>query len=101
MQELLGRVFENLNRGNIQYCLLRGYEELDEIENDGDVDLLVQSTQIDQVNTILTQLDFVRLPAWGREPHQFFVAYDPANDRWLKLDLVTIVAFGNPIHAIH
>lgn len=101
MQELLRHVFESLERANIQYCLLRGYEELDQLEKDGDVDLLVQEDQLDQLGDILARLDFVSLPAWGREPHQFFVAYDLALDRWLKLDLVTTVAFGNPIHALH
>jgi thymidylate kinase len=100
MQELLLHVFHTIEQANIRYCVLRGYEELDEIEDGGDVDLLVQADQIERFRAALTQLEFVLLPVWGHSPHMFFVAYDQLADRWLKLDVVTSVAFGKPIHAI-
>jgi thymidylate kinase len=101
MQELLLHVFEKLEPAHIHYCLLRGYDQLEQIENGGDVDLLVQVDQIDRLRAILAQLDFVSLPAWGHAPHQFFVAYDQSADRWLKLDVVTALAYGEPIHDIY
>jgi thymidylate kinase len=101
MQELLLHVFKNLEQADIHYCLLRGYEELEHIENGGDIDLLVQPEQIERFRAILTQLEFVSMPVWGHGPHQFFVAYDQTADRWLKLDVVTTVAYGKPIHAIY
>jgi thymidylate kinase len=100
MQELLLHVFHTIEQIDIRYCVLRGYEALDEIEEDGDVDLLVQADQIDRFGDALARLGFVMLPAWGHAPHRFFVAYDQLADRWLKLDVVTTVAFGKPIHAI-
>jgi thymidylate kinase len=100
MQELLLHVFHTIDQANIRYCVLRGYEELNEIEDGGDVDLLVQGDQLDRFREILGRLEFVMLPVWGHAPHLFFVAYDQAADRWLKLDVVTTVAFGKPIHAI-
>jgi thymidylate kinase len=100
MQELLLHVFHSIEQANIRYCVLRGYEELDEIEDGGDVDLLVQADQIERFRGVLAQLEFVMLPVWGHSPHMFFVAYDQSADRWLKLDVVTSVAFGKPIHAI-
>jgi thymidylate kinase len=100
MQELLLHVFHTIEQANIPYCVLRGYEELEEIEDGGDVDLLVQADQLDHFREVLARLEFVMLPIWGYAPHLFFVAYDQLADRWLKLDVVTTVAFGKPIHAI-
>src|SRR5215217_3176802 len=99
MQELLLHVFHAIDQANIRYCVLRGYEELEEIEDGGDVDLLVQADQLDLFREALAGLEFVLLPVWGHAPHLFFVAYDQSADRWLKLDIVTAIAFGNPIHA--
>jgi thymidylate kinase len=101
MQELLLHVFHTIEQANIRYCVLRGYEELEEIEDGGDVDLLVQADQLDHFREVLARLDFVLLPVWGHAPHRFFVAYDQSADRWLKLDVLTTVAFGKPIHAIY
>jgi len=100
MQELLLHVFHTIEQANIRYCVLRGFEELEEIEDGGDVDLLVQADQLDLFRDVLARLEFVMLPVWGHAPHLFFVAYDQSADRWLKLDVVTRVAFGKPIHAI-
>src|SRR4029079_4196462 len=100
MQELLLHVFHTIEQANIRYCVLRGYEELEAIEDGGDVDLLVQADQLDHFREVLARLAFVMLPVWGHAPHFFFVAYDQSADRWLKLDVLTSVAFGTPICAI-
>src|SRR4051812_41845425 len=76
MQELLLHMFEHLEQADIQYCLLRGYEELDQLEDSGDVDLLVHADQLERFRAILARLEFVTLPSWGHAPHQFSVAYD-------------------------
>ncbi|MFN8567190.1 MAG: hypothetical protein U0Z44_06630 [Kouleothrix sp.] len=93
-------VFQQLDQQHIQYCVLRGYEELDLLDDTGDVDLLVRDDQIGQFQALMAQLHFVRLPSWGHAPHQFYVAYDESSDRWLKLDAVTTVMFGKPIPAL-
>jgi len=100
MHALLLRVFEQLEQADIRYCLIRGYEELEQIENGGDVDLLVETSQLDRLRQILARLEFARVPIWGHAPHHFFIAYDPGCDWWLKLDVVTTVSYGKPIYAI-
>jgi thymidylate kinase len=40
------------------------------------------------------QLAFAAVPAWGFGSHAFFVRYDASSDRWIKLDVVTELAFG-------
>jgi thymidylate kinase len=100
MHMLLTQVFEQLEQTNICYCLLRGYEELEDLADGGDVDLLVQAREFDRLRTLLSTLGFAELPSWGRAPHRFFVAYDEASDRWLKLDIVTSVTYGKPIPSI-
>jgi thymidylate kinase len=97
---LLLSVFERLEQENIQYCLLRDYDQLDQLVNGGEVDLLVRDDQLGQMRSLLVQLGFVGLPNWGHAPHHFFVAYDQPRDCWLKLDVVTEVAYGKPIHAL-
>jgi len=101
MQDLLLRLFKDFDQADIQYCLLRGYEELDDIDDRSDIDILVQVDQVDRLREILERLEFVSLSSWGRAPHHFFVGYNQSDDRWLKLDIVTTIAYGNPIHAIY
>ena len=100
MHPLLLRVFERLEQANICYCLLRGYEELETALDGGDVDMLVQGSDVERMHALLSQIGFAYLPSWGRGPHQFFVAYDEQTDRWLKLDVVTSVTYGKPIPSI-
>lgn len=100
MHALLLRVFERFDQAGICYCLLRGYEELDDATEGGDVDLLVRSGDVAPTRELLSQIGFAYLPSWGRAPHQFFVAYDEQSDRWLKLDVVTSVTYGKPIPSI-
>ncbi|MCX6043965.1 MAG: hypothetical protein NT075_02550 [Chloroflexi bacterium] len=97
MHELLLAVFKNLEQENIQYCLMRDAERLDEFSKGGEVDLLVQASQLPQLHTVLAGLGFVSLPSWGHAPHHTFVAYSQASDTWLKLDFISEVTYGSPI----
>lgn len=97
MHPLLLRVFAEFERADIRYCVVRGYEELATLDDSGDVDVLVQAVQLHTLKNVLAQLQFVRLPRWGYEPHQFFVAYDETTDRWIKLDIVSEIVYGNPL----
>ncbi len=97
MRELLLTVFENLAQAQIEYCLLRDYDQLDRLDHTGEIDLLVRANQLEALNNLLPQLGFVKLPGWGHAPHHFFVAYDQQSDSWLKLDVVTEVVYGRPI----
>ena len=97
MHTLLLHVFKQLEQTQVCYCVIRGYEELETLDDRGDVDLLVAADQMPELRAILAQLQFVRLPSWGHAPHQFYVAYDETTDRWIKLDIVTEVVYGKPI----
>lgn len=84
----------------ITYCLLRDGDRLDQIRRGGEVDILVHPQHFARFTTAVTQQGFVRLPDLGYAPHHFFVAYDQVGDCWLKLDVVTEVAFGQPLHIL-
>ena len=97
---LLAAVFEELDRAQISYCVLRGHEELLDGAIGGDVDLLVAAEQFDRLRRALERLGFVALTRWGQAPHHFFIGYDDAGDRWLKLDVMTELAYGRPVPAL-
>jgi thymidylate kinase len=97
---LLAAVFEELDRSQISYCVLRGHADLLAGAIDGDVDLLVANEQLDRMRRALGRLGFVALARWGQAPHHFFIGYDDASDRWLKLDVMTELAYGRPVPAL-
>jgi len=86
------RALSALARSDITWALLRGESDLSKPE--GDVDILVAPTDIPRLAKELAGLGFGRLRRRGRGPHIFFLAYDAAEDRWVKLDVVTDLAFG-------
>jgi thymidylate kinase len=81
-----------LDRAGVRWCLLRGAEGPD--VPGGDVDLLVARDDAARFTGAIAPLGFARLPAWGYGSHRFHLGYDAATDRWLKLDVVTELAFG-------
>jgi hypothetical protein len=88
----VGRALEALERSNVHWCLLRGESDLASPE--GDVDLLVARGDLQRLRDALAPLGYLPLRAWGRGPHLFFVAYDEASARRVKLDVVTQLAYG-------
>lgn len=100
MAALLLTTLQRLEEAEIHYCLLRDTDQVQRLDELGEVDLLVDKQQGKQLSQLLGQLGFVALPSWGHGPHQFFTIYDEAGDRWLKLDVVTEVVFGYPYHTI-
>jgi thymidylate kinase len=83
--------FAALDERAVAWVLLRGVGELR--APSGDVDLLVDAAA-PQLDAVLLAAGFARLGARGHGSHQFYVAYDAGGDRWIKLDVVTDVAFG-------
>jgi hypothetical protein len=88
----VSRALEALERSNVHWCLLRGESDLASPE--GDVDLLVAHGDMPRLRDALAPLGYVRLRAWGRGPHRFFVADDEASARRVKLDVVTQLVYG-------
>jgi thymidylate kinase len=89
---LLAAALEALDRAGIRWSLLRGVEG--PVAQAGDVDVLVDRADAARLTDALAPLGFARLPAWGYGSHRFHLGYDAAADRWLKLDVVTELAFG-------
>lgn len=90
---LVGRVLELFEQECVRYCVLRDADRLD--RRSGDVDLLVDRTDLARVDHLLEPLRFVKPRAWGYAAHRFFVAYDSDSDAWLKLDVIDHLAFGH------
>jgi thymidylate kinase len=97
---LLLDVFAALDQAAVRYCVLRGYDELLTIVAKREVDVLVTPAHFPLLASIITMQGFVALPSWGHAPHHFFVAYDEANDSWLKLDVVTNLIYGRPMRYV-
>ena len=96
----LRRTLRTLEREGIGYCLLRDGHHLKRFVSGGEVDVLVEKSQFRHLCDVLGRLGFVRLAAWGHWPHHFFVAYLEDSNGWLKLDVVTHLAYGRPSHAL-
>ena len=91
MNPTIAAVVRALDDGGVTWCLLRGETELDTSK---DVDLLVRDRDLERLPQLLRPLGFVRVPSRGHGPHAFFLVYDAAADRWLKLDVTTELRFG-------
>jgi hypothetical protein len=89
---LIEAVFLALDDDGAGWCVMRGIDDLH--APTGDVDLLVTARDAPRVGAAAARAGFARLPAPRRGSHAFYVAYDTAGGRWLKLDVVTELAFG-------
>jgi thymidylate kinase len=87
---VLHRAVRALDAAGARWALLRG-----ELGDDvGDVDLLVHPADLAAAEAALADQGYARWPSWGRGSHRFHLAYDGPTDAWVKLDLVTELAFG-------
>jgi thymidylate kinase len=84
--------FAALGRGEVPWCLLRGERDLARV--DGDIDILISETHIGIAGALLRGAGYVELPSWGRGSHRFFLAYDGERGDWIKLDVVSRLAYG-------
>jgi hypothetical protein len=100
MSDLLRRIFEGLEQENILYCVMRDGDRLGQLAHQGEIDLLIAASQLPRLRRQLTRLGFINLPGWGHAPHHFFIAFDPDMEDWIKLDVVTKVAYGKPVQAL-
>jgi thymidylate kinase len=88
----LAALFGALDDDRLVWCLLRG--EADLAAPEGDVDLLVAPADLPRLGRLAAEHGFASVPAWGYGSHAFFVGYDAPRDLWIKLDVVTELAFG-------
>ena len=98
-RSLFTQTCEQLEKASIRYCVLRDPSFWH--DHRCEVDLLVDPTDLERFSEAVRDLQFVKLSGWGRAPHHFYVAYAAGRNAWLKLDVVTRLAFGYGSHAIH
>ncbi|HEX2575304.1 MAG TPA: hypothetical protein VHK88_03085 [Aquihabitans sp.] len=100
-RDLLDTTLARLEAGGIDLAVVR------EAGRDGagrlEVDLLVRPRHLGAAERALVADGFRRRPGWGRRPHRFHLrpvaGPDGRTIDWLKLDLVTDLAFG-PWHEL-
>jgi hypothetical protein len=92
LQPTLAALFRALDAAGVVWCVLRDQEELH--HPTADVDLLLAGGDMPCFRRVAAELGFASVPAWGYGSHAFFVRYDAARDAWIKLDVVTELAFG-------
>lgn len=87
----LAAVFQALEKSG-PWLLLRGEEDL--VHPSGDVDILVSKEHLPGLDSLLMTVGFSRVLAPGHGSHRFYFRYSQADDLWLKLDIVSDIAFG-------
>jgi hypothetical protein len=82
-----------LDEAGVRWCVLRGESDLSRPR--GDIDLLVHRNDLPVLRICAARAGgFAPLPSWGRGSHRFFIGFDVADGRWVKLDVVTRMSFG-------
>jgi len=93
--ELHGQVeeiFRALDEAGINWLLFRGEERMQ--KPTGDIDVLIASRDLEMTDKVLATLGFSRQGSALMVTRRTYVAYVPEDDLWLRLDVVTRVAFG-------
>jgi thymidylate kinase len=85
-------VLTGLDEADVRWCLLRGDSACS--TTTGDVDVLVAAADLNRAIDVIEAHGLIRLRAFGRATHVFFVGLEPATSSWLELDLVTELAYG-------
>jgi thymidylate kinase len=89
---LLEAAFAALQRAGVRYSLLR--RPANPVRPDGDLDLLVESSDGERMRSALRGLGLVRLPPGRAGGEQMFLAYHAATDCWIRLHVVSELSFG-------
>jgi thymidylate kinase len=85
-------VFRAFDDAGIDWLLLRGEERLQ--RPTGDIDVLIAARDLETTDQVLAALGFTRQGSALLVTRRAYVAYVPDDDLWLRIDLVTRVAFG-------
>jgi len=85
-------VFDVLGDAGLPWLLLRGEDDL--ALPSGDVDILVDRQLLPRLDGLMADAGFCRVLAWGHGCHRFYFSYAAEEDAWLKLDVVSELAFG-------
>ena len=93
LHPVLEAVFHAFDKAGVRWCLLRAPFDLGTPAG-GDVDLLVDRTDVDNVYRILKLLDFMALPVSRSSIHPHFLHYHLPTEKWIWLDIATELSFG-------
>jgi thymidylate kinase len=88
----LEAAFAAFDDSKVTWCLLRGEDKL--ADPRGDIDLLIAASDMPAARRTLLTAGYVEERSWGIAPHRPFLGFDPVTGTWLKLDVVTGLAFG-------
>jgi thymidylate kinase len=85
--DIFERAGRALDTAGVRWCRIRDRHE-------GDDDLLTAPADLPDVRTALRSVGFHERRHLGRGTHHAFFGYDPSDASWVKLDVVTDLAFG-------
>lgn len=88
----LAMALHALDETGLPWVLLRGEDDL--ARPSGDVDILVSKELLPRLDTLLEGVGFCRVLAPGHGSHRFYFCCAPGGDFWVKLDIVSDIAFG-------
>lgn len=98
-KDYLVELFEELNKKDINYIVLRGFLPLIEIEKSVDIDVYVNPRDKRKLNTCLTNLGWEKkVINIGRYPHVFFMKYDEEINREVIIDVVFGIYYGQELY---
>lgn len=86
-------VFGTLDGTGLPWLLLRGEDDL--ALPSGDVDILVDKHLLSRLDDVMAAAGFCRVLAWGHGSHRFYFSYSAEDGAWIKLDVVSDLAFGS------
>lgn len=88
----LAAALNALDGTGLPWLLLRGEDDL--ARPAGDVDILVASELLPVLDKLLEAAGFRRILAPGHGSHRFYFCYSARTNAWVKLDIVSDIAFG-------
>jgi thymidylate kinase len=89
---LLAEVFAALDAAEIRWCLLRGEPAL--ASPTGDIDMMVDPSQVGAMEEALAPLAVVPVERWGGGAHRYLLGYHAPTDQWIDLDVEPELDYG-------
>lgn len=88
----LAMALHALDETGLPWVLLRGEDDL--ARPSGDVDILVSKELLPGLDKLFESVGFCRVLAPGHGSHRFYFCCSPSGDFWVKIDIVSEIAFG-------
>lgn len=99
--ELLKSLFNELNKHEVEYVVLRGNLSLREMAESNDIDILVSKSHKAAFEDVVKSLGWRdRYNQWGKYPHQFYDCNSSSNKLVITLDIVDDLIFGREMYRL-